>query len=246
MTCPFEAHIGDYIDGTLAPDAARAFDSHLAGCLLCAVLIDDFRALRATGRVLERHAPPAALWPRVAAGIRAESGRAGGRWGLGAPTRMLAAAVLVLVVGGAAWLAVHRRAPAQVAVPQAAETTVKQPPIDEVPAVGPAPAGPQVEQAVNDINDTIAGLDAMRKAGTTELDPETAAVVQANLTVIDKAIGESRAALQAEPANSLAQDSLFGALQSKVSLLQDTVALINEMRKGNPEGTARIVSGMNP
>ena len=30
-----------------------------------------------------------------------------------------------------------------------------------------------------------------------------------------------------------------------VRLLQDTVALINEMRKGNQEGAARIMSGMN-
>jgi len=38
---------------------------------------------------------------------------------------------------------------------------------------------------------------------------------------------------------------LFEALRSKVELLQDIVALINEMRKGNPEGAARIVSGLN-
>ena len=42
----------------------------------------------------------------------------------------------------------------------------------------------------------------------------------------------------------MAQESLFEALRNKVSLLQDTVTLINEMRKGNPEGTARVVSGL--
>ena len=43
-------------------------------------------------------------------------------------------------------------------------------------------------------------------------------------------------------ANELAQESLFEALRSKLALLQDMVALINEMRKGNQEGAARIVS----
>ena len=70
--------------------------------------------------------------------------------------------------------------------------------------------------------------------------------MQANLEVIDQAIGQSRAALKSEPANAVAQESLFDALRSKVQLLQDTVALINEMRKGNQEGAARIMSGMNP
>ena len=48
-----------------------------------------------------------------------------------------------------------------------------------------------------------------------------------------------------EPENDVAQQSLFEALRNKVALLQDTIALINEMRKGNQEGAARIVSGLN-
>jgi hypothetical protein len=74
---------------------------------------------------------------------------------------------------------------------------------------------------------------------------ETADVLKANMTVLDGAIGESREALKEEPENDVAQESLFEALRNKVALLQDTIALINEMRKGNQEGAARIVSGLN-
>ena len=56
---------------------------------------------------------------------------------------------------------------------------------------------------------------------------------------------ESRDALRIQPQSSLAQESLFEALRHKVALLQDTLALINEMRKGNEEGAARIISGLN-
>ena len=70
-------------------------------------------------------------------------------------------------------------------------------------------------------------------------------ILKANLTVLDGAIGESREALKQEPENDVAQQSLFEALSNKVALLQDTIALINEMRKGNQEGAARIVSGLN-
>ena len=51
---------------------------------------------------------------------------------------------------------------------------------------------------------------------------ETADVLKANLTVLDGAIGESREALQKEPENDVAQESLFDALRNKVALLQDT------------------------
>jgi hypothetical protein len=34
------------------------------------------------------------------------------------------------------------------------------------------------------------------------------------------------------------------SFKAKIALLQDTVALINEMRKGNDAGAARAVSGL--
>ncbi len=43
----------------------------------------------------------------------------------------------------------------------------------------------------------------------------------------------------------MAQESLFDAFRRKVSLLQDTIALMNEMRKGNQAGAARIAEGPN-
>jgi hypothetical protein len=91
----------------------------------------------------------------------------------------------------------------------------------------------------------IAGLEQITRSESAQLDPQVAAVLRKNLEVIDQAIGESRAALQTQPTNDVAQESLFEALRSKVTLLQDTVVLINEMRKGNQEGAARVVSGLN-
>ena len=64
--------------------------------------------------------------------------------------------------------------------------------------------------------------------------------------MVDQAISESRAALRVEPASEPAQQSLIDGFKTKMGLLQDTVALINEMRKGNEAGAARIVSGLKP
>jgi hypothetical protein len=90
----------------------------------------------------------------------------------------------------------------------------------------------------------IAGLEQIANAGKGSLDTQTAATLQKNLAVIDQAISESRAAVSAQPASEPAQTSLMENFKAKLALLQDTVALINEMRKGNEAGAARIGSSL--
>lgn len=94
------------------------------------------------------------------------------------------------------------------------------------------------QKAIDDLQ-TIANQD------TGELDPQVASVLQKNLTVIDQAISESRAALKSQPASSNAQNGLFDALRTKVALLQQTVELINEMRKGNHAEAGRRIQTLS-
>ena len=94
------------------------------------------------------------------------------------------------------------------------------------------------QKAIDDLQ-TIANKD------TGELDPQVASVLQKNLTVIDQAITESRAALRSQPASSNAQSGLFDALRTKVALLQQTVELINEMRKGNQAEAGRRIQTLS-
>jgi tetratricopeptide (TPR) repeat protein len=78
----------------------------------------------------------------------------------------------------------------------------------------------------------IVALEQIAHAEDKTLDPQVAATLRKNLGVIDQAISESRAALKSQPDSEPAQASLFEAFRDKLTLLQDTVALINEMRKG--------------
>ena len=94
------------------------------------------------------------------------------------------------------------------------------------------------QKAIDDLQ-TIANKD------TGELDPQVAAVLQKNLTVIDQAITESRDALRSQPSSANAQSGLFDALRTKVALLQQTVELINEMRKGNQAEAGRRVQTLS-
>jgi hypothetical protein len=91
----------------------------------------------------------------------------------------------------------------------------------------------------------IARLEEVTSEDRDVLDQETAGALNAGLMVIDDAIIESRAALQSEPQSESAQESLFAALRRKVSLLQEMLALISEMR-GHQAGAGRVLSEINP
>jgi hypothetical protein len=239
MTCTtkdgaFETQMGDYVDGTLAGSALAPFEAHLSGCASCRALAADFRAIRTSALALESQVPPPQLWTRVSAAIQAQPRRSfmGGWFVSWQPIGAMAMALLVVT---SLWWVSGRLAAeqlARLASAAAADTRVESP--EDAYRV-----------AEEGFTTAIASLEQVTKAESTTLDPDTAGVLQANLSVINEAIVETRAALKTEPENDLAQETLFEALRSKVALLQETLALINEMRKGNQEGAARIVSGLN-
>ena len=102
----------------------------------------------------------------------------------------------------------------------------------------------ELRQAALHYENAIRGLETLAK-DQQGVDPQVAATLQKNLQLIDQAIGESRAALAREPASEPAQQSLFEAFRTKIAFLQDTIALVNEMRKGNQAEAARIAEGLN-
>jgi anti-sigma factor RsiW len=209
MNCTeYESSLGDLVDGTSDGVTAAALEAHLAHCERCRILAGDLRAIRSAATMLERHVPPARTWQRIAAAVETDRQSRRFAW---LSWRPLAAAAVVLMMASATWMVLRPSTPA-------------------VPL-----ADLDVQSTAAHYQTAIAGLEQITSTGGSELDPMTAEVLKANLTVIDMAIDESRAALETEPANDVAQQSLFAALGTKVALLQDTVALINETRQGqNP------------
>jgi hypothetical protein len=120
---------------------------------------------------------------------------------------------------------------------------VAEAPADPADAVASVQA--ELQAAEEHYDKAIQGLEQIARTESGALDPQVAAVLQKNLQVIDQAIGESRAALEQQPASADAQESLFDAMRSKVALLQQTVELINEMRKGNQAEAGRLIRGLN-
>ncbi len=241
-----ELELGDFVEGALPAARVEAVEAHVATCTRCQATVADFTAIRRAAKTLEAQMPAAQVWIRIADAIEQEQRSAVPAidrvrhmpwWRLATGTLawqpLAAAAVMLVLLAGGTWLAWHDASSGDV---------TGRAGLDGAEAV----IDPEVQRAEQHYSSAIGDLEQVTRAEAGSLDPERMRVVQANLEVIDQAIGQSRAALQSEPASRVARESLFDALRNKVQLLLDRVALFNEMRKGNPEGAAGIMSGMNP
>ena len=229
--------VDDLIDGTLgAPDRAE-LDAHLARCAECRALAGDLGELHRVSRELPVRSPRATAWARIAERLDAE-GRTPGhvvhRTWTSARVLVPIAAALVLAVGASlAYLARPAGGPSGsgAAVHATGDDLVKS--VDQ-----------ELRLAESHYENAIAGLEKIAADEQGALTPEVASTLQKNLGIIDQAISESRQALADQPDSSLARTSLFEAFRKKVSLLEDTIALINVMRKGDQTGTARVIEGI--
>src|SRR5205823_2796171 len=120
---------------------------------------------------------------------------------------------VVLVAGGGFWMIRSARGSAE---PASATTA------------SPQAIEAELMQAEQPYQKAIKGLEEVANAQKSALDSGTAATLQKNLGVVDEAINESRAALQAQPNSEPARQSLLDSFKAKLDLLQNTVALIND------------------
>ena len=248
---PNETTLNDYVEGSLGAAERSGVDQHLAGCAECRHLVEDLRDLLRAAAELELREPPVRAWPRLERAIRMEEQRADR--GLGPGDVVTGPAKAGHYWTYATWLA------AAAALILATMVGLRYAPtrhVDAPPTATPGAGAPitandaaqsvetELRQAETHYEKAIKGLEVIANSEQNELDPRTAATLQKNLAVIDQAISESRAAVRAQPASEPAQQSLIEGFKTKIGLLQDTVALINEMRKGNEAGAARIASGL--
>jgi hypothetical protein len=234
--------IQELVDGTLGPIRAAELEQHLDACPSCRALADDLRRIREVAGTLEPQAPRDHVWLQIAGRLRQE-GRVHDRPQAARSVRhhyawLAIAAALLLAVGASLMVVMSRMgspAPQQAATP-----------------AGNADVTDSVQSGVEDLRKAeqllqsgIAKLKEGMGSETQALPVAAATTLDRNLQILDQAIAESSAALQQEPQNVAARSSLFDALQRKISVLQDTIALMNEMRKGNAAGAAQLVEGIN-
>jgi tetratricopeptide (TPR) repeat protein len=243
MSCnDYRQAIAEFVDGTLDAAGQRELERHVAACADCRALVADLKTIQAAAFTLERREPPAHAWNAIRERVAAEPVSDRGRvlawprtrtaWGV-----WMAAAAALLLVTTAGIVSIVNEPPPTHQDERAADTTPQPANIESIQA--------EFQAATEHYEKAISGLEQIAKQQSGDLDPQVAAVLQKNLQVIDQAIGDSRAALNLQPTSSDAQDSLFDAMRTKVAVLQQTVELINEMRKGNQAEAGRLIQGLN-
>lgn len=236
--------IQELAEGTLGPIRKAELQLHLDECRACRALAADLGRIKDLAASLDPMAPPANVWLQIAGRLRQEGRvtalpRGAGRRHI---ALLAIAATLVVAVGAAIVMLSPRFRSSDGAPPAAA---VQQPAGNAAPDDSVQLVQQEFRLAEQHLQNAIARLEEAAGSDKEVMDPQTAATLQKNLEVINQAIAESSAALKLEPQSAPARDSLFDALRRKVVLLQDTIALMNEMRRGNSAGAAQIVEGIN-
>ena len=194
MMCPhMETTLNEYVDGMLAARARATVEAHLAGCAGCRTAVAELRALVAGAAALPKTVEPSRdLWATIEPRIvQRATWNVQRVWWRGA---LAAAAVLVIALG------LYRLLP---------------------PSTAPyRPAGQGWAAVQADFDRATNELSLILAAQRGGLRPETVALVERNLAVIDAAIAESRAALARDPANAELQHLWAAAARQKVELLR--------------------------
>ncbi len=201
-----------------APDAAA--NAHLALCAACRAELEQVRRLVADVRALPSAVAPgrdllAGIHERIAGEraaapvLPAESGRPEwrGRTLWSARWPLAAAAILLIVATAVLTRALSERAggPAGEAV-RTSSTSVL--------------VGQQTRALALKYESAIAELEQLIQAQRSNLAPVTLQLLEQNLQVIDRAIRESRAALEQDPNSELINEWLRSAYERKLDLLR--------------------------
>lgn len=228
-----------YLERELDTETQAAMEQHRATCARCDALVRDLADLSMQASRLPSIAPSRDLWPEINARLETpivplhgmsqsalpvhSSEQAVGRVPAARTPRMislrvfaLAATVLIAVTSVMTWRVA--RDGSRVDVPVAERAPGVGGGSSDVPTVLVANAGIVYEQE-------IAALRTIVDERFTELDSATVAVLRRNLEIIDRAILDSREALERDPASRVLSTTLDRALESKLALMR-RVALL--------------------
>lgn len=218
--------LNDYIDGELPEPERQAAAQHLTGCPECRRAHESLTDLLRDAAALPTSVEPERdLWPAIADRITGMApGSAGTRpsrgnrfWLTWGGSRMPLAAAALLVVAAGAVLLIGQLD--QQPITQVATQRSALEPNASVVRAAAAQVEANYETALEEYLTTLA-------ARRGEFSPETIEVIEENLLVIDQAIEEIRAAIDADPGS---RDELVPLLvagyRSKLDLLRRAVQI---------------------
>jgi len=227
----FEERLMAYRERELDATTAAWMVRHQQACRVCETLMRDLDALVEQAAVLPTMSPSRDLWPDVLSRLDAPvvplstrftpaaslTTATGSRRGVSIRMFAVAATMLVAVSSAVTWQVARSRGAA------AADSTASANLLAARADVRPDTRSLQpVANADVDVvyEREIAALRVIVNERFAELDSATVAVLRSNLAIIDKAIADSRAALEKDPGSRALSSSLDRALENKLALMR--------------------------
>jgi anti-sigma factor RsiW len=211
-----EEQLSLYVDGLLDSAATENVRAHARTCSACAALLADLTQIVSAAKGLGPIAPPEDLYARLVTQLPRASGSGPGAM----PGRPLwhwaGIAATVVAATGLLWFALGLGVQ-----PDGSGVRSES-------AMGSETFATELDLAVRYYERVVSDLEVAATATGGALDADVAAALRGGLDTLDRAIAESRGALDGDPASEPARISLLEALRRKVDLLQTTVTIVNE------------------
>ena len=210
--------------------------SHRAACTTCAGEWAELDAISAAARALPLLTPSRDLWSGIDARLGGNAhtsgsalARAERRWFRSPTLRMATAATLLVVASSAVtWRVATDRndsAPSDLANDVTDSAAAVLAALTEAPAGSPRYSQASYESDFAAMDVEIRAMQSLLNERRAELDPNTIAVLEKSLTLIDQAISESRAALLSDPASQFLAAQLARSYSTKLTLLRSTATM---------------------
>ncbi len=207
--------LSEYLDEELSAEERAQVEAHLERCPECRQVLQDLEGVVGRAFRLVDREPRADLWPGVQGAIResrvvdlASRRKPARRFSFSVSQLVAAAAALVLVSGGTAYL---------VAASRQQDTGLAT-----IPQV--LQSNPEVKPVVFDrrgrADSAITELQRILDQESGRLDSTTVRVLTENLALIDRAIGQARKALESDPQNPYLNDHLARTMRKKIEVLR--------------------------